>query len=90
MDDFIDTEFETLHNDTPQEIQEDTSKIDKCADFFVALVLTFGQLFLAAVLVAFGVSAVPAFPFSARLVLKTFVLFCGLKFAVAGFRVKHL
>lgn len=84
----IDTEFETIPHDTP--IEEKENKIDRAADAFVALLITVGQFILAAVLVAFGVSAIPALPFTIKNICKIFVLFWGIKFTTAGFRTKLL
>lgn len=83
----VDTEFETVANDTPV---EEENKIDRAADAFVALLITVGQFILAAVLVAFGVSAVPALPFTIKNICKIFVLFWGIKFTIAGFHSKLL
>ena len=66
------------------------SKVDKYADMFTATIITLGQLLLAAVLVAFGLSAVPVLHFSWGLVLRTFVFLLGLKFTFAAYKIKLL
>ena len=85
---FFDTEYET----TPQtdEPQEDNSKIDRYADMFTATIITLAQLILAAVLVAFGLSAVPAFSFNLEFITRTFVLLLGIKSVLAAYKIKLL
>ena len=65
-------------------------KIDKAADMFVTIILTLGQLILAAILVTFGLSIIPIVTFTCKNILKVFCLLIGVKFVVAGYQVKKL
>lgn len=69
---------------------ESDKKIDKAADMFVTIVLTLGQLILAAILVTFGLSIIPIVTFTFQNILKVFCLLIGVKFVVAGYQVKKL
>ena len=69
---------------------ESDKKIDKAADMFVTIVLTLGQLILAAILITFGLSIVPIITFTFKNILKVFCLLIGIKFVVAGYQVKKL
>lgn len=69
---------------------ESDKKIDKAADMFVTIVLTLGQLILAAILVTFGLSIVPIITFTFKNILKIFCLLIGVKFVVAGYQIKKL
>ena len=85
---FFDTEYETIpQTDKPQ---EDDSKIDRYADMFTATIITLAQLIFAAVLVAFGLSAVPAFFFNLGFIIRTFVLLLGIKSVLAAYKIKLL
>lgn len=68
----------------------DNNKIDKAADIFVALSITVLQLVLAAMLLTYGLSAIPAMTFSWLNVLKIFVFLVGLKCVIAGYKNKQV
>lgn len=69
---------------------ESDKKIDKAADMFVTIILTLGQLILAAILVTFGLSIIPIVTFTFKNILKVFCLLIGVKFVVAGYQIKKL
>ena len=73
----------------PQQPQK-PDKIDKAADLFVTIVLTLGQLIIAALLVTFGLSIVPIVSFTFINILKVFCLLIGVKFVVAGYQIKKI
>ena len=73
----------------PQQSEED-AKLDKIADIFVTIVLTLGQLIIAAILITLGLTTIPIFKFTFFTILKVFCLLIGIKFLVAGYQEKKL
>ena len=69
---------------------ESDRQIDKAADVFVTVILTLGQLILAALLITFGLSVVPIITFTFKNICKIFCLLVGVKFVIAGYQVKKL
>ena len=69
---------------------ESDKQIDKAADVFVTVILTLGQLILAALLITFGLSVVPIITFTFKNICKIFCLLVGVKFVIAGYQVKKL
>ena len=90
MDEFNDiiNRAETIEAETIENTEDD--KINKAADVFVTILLTVLQLIAAAVLVAVGLTAIPAFSFSLVLILKVFCFLIGVKFIIAGYHSKEL
>lgn len=69
---------------------ESDAKIDKAADMFVTIILTLGQLIIAAILITLGLCMIPSVSFTFINICRIFCTLVGIKFLIAGYQVKKL